>query len=145
MDTENSSQNSQINERFNQIRDSFFDGDNKLFAAKIGEKEQNLSSICTGSRSVGLATIMKLLRSIPDVDANWLLMGDGNMLKPRQSVGNITDSKVIGVNVNGSGIIINPDHSERIIQAIEKQQKQNELFLQHITKVINIIISNHEK
>lgn len=145
MDNKKDDKSTAINERFNQIRDSFFDGDNKLFAAKIGEKEQNLSSICTGSRSVGLATIMKLLRSIPDVDANWLLMGDGNMLKPRQSVGNITDSKVIGVNVNGSGIIINPDHSERIIQAIEKQQKQNESFLQKLSDVINLIASIYEK
>ena len=84
MNTENAPQNSQINERFSQIREYFCAGDNKLFASKIGEKEQNLSSICTGSRPVGLTAIMKLLEAIPEVDANWLLLGKGEMVKKKQ-------------------------------------------------------------
>ncbi len=85
MDTEKPSQNSQINKRFSQIREYFCSGDNKLFASKIGEKEQNLSSICTGSRPVGLTAIMKLLDAIPEVDANWLLLGKGDMIKKKYS------------------------------------------------------------
>ena len=93
MDNENASQNSQINERFSQIREFFCSGDNKLFASKIGEKEQNLSSICTGSRPVGLTSIMKLLVAIPEVDANWLLLGKGDMVKKKQGRNlKVTDS-----------------------------------------------------
>ena len=85
MNNETAPQNSQINERFSQIREYFCSGDNKLFASKIGEKEQNLSSICTGSRPVGLTAIMKLLDAIPEVDANWLLLGKGDMIKKKYS------------------------------------------------------------
>ncbi len=129
MKTENTSQNSQINERFSQIREYFCSNDNKLFASKIGEKEQNLSSICTGSRPVGLTSIMKLLEAIPEVDANWLLLGRGEMVKKKQGRNqNVYFSPQAKV-ANGDMEIISNDG---IIELLNKQQE----IIRHLTSLV---------
>jgi hypothetical protein len=130
MNTKTTSQNSQINERFSQIRECFCQNDNKLFASKIGEKEQNLSSICTGSRPVGLTSIMKLLVAIPEVDANWLLLGKGQMIKTNQG-------KNLNVSFSPKATVANGDMEIRsndgIIELLNKQQET----IRHLTSLVS--------
>lgn len=130
MNNENASQNSQINERFSQIREYFCSGDNKLFASKIGEKEQNLSSICTGSRPVGLTSIMKLLKAIPEVDANWLLLGKGEMVKKKYSR-NLNVSFSPQATVSNGDMSIN--NNDAIFLLLDKQQET----IRHLTSLVS--------
>lgn len=59
--------------RFSHIREKFYGGNNRKFAIAIGENENILSAMCSGSRNIGLTTILKVLDAHPDIDANWLL------------------------------------------------------------------------
>ena len=67
--------------RFLQIRRDLFGGNNLKFAERICENDKIVSSICCGSRPAGLTTIQKIVDNIPEIDANWLMRGEGVMLK----------------------------------------------------------------
>ena len=64
-----------IADRFLQIRRDLYGDNNKKMAYEIGEDERVVSAICTGKRAPGLTTLLKLVASNPQVDANWLLVG----------------------------------------------------------------------
>ena len=64
-----------IAERIVQIRSNLYGGNNRKMANSIGENENVLGSICLGNRPPGLSTILKIVNSNPDIDANWLLTG----------------------------------------------------------------------
>lgn len=135
MDTEKPSQNSQINKRFSQIREYFCSGDNKLFASKIGEKEQNLSSICTGSRPVGLTAIMKLLEAFPEVDANWLLLGKGDMIKKKYS-------KNLNVSFSPQATVANGDMEIKTNDGIWELLNGQQETIRKLTSVISELTLN---
>lgn len=61
--------------RFRQIRDDLYEGKNRKMGFEIGEDEGVISSICGGTRPIGLTTILKLVNANSAVDATWLLTG----------------------------------------------------------------------
>ena len=65
----------QIADRICQIRADLYDDNNRKMAIAIGENENILSAICRGQRVPGFTTILKIVASCPEVDANWLLVG----------------------------------------------------------------------
>lgn len=71
---------SEIGDRIRQIRTILFDNNNREFAAKIGENEQVLSAICVGRRPAGITTIIKIVETVEQINSNWLLTGNGDML-----------------------------------------------------------------
>ncbi len=54
------------------------------FAEKIGMKQQNLSRILNGKANIGEGVINKILLSF-DVNKEWLVSGEGEMLKSKQT------------------------------------------------------------
>lgn len=70
-----------LRSRFLQICRQYFRDDTfKEMSDKIGENDKVLNAICNGSRELGLSTIVRLCRSTPDIDINWLISGRGNMI-----------------------------------------------------------------
>lgn len=69
--------------RFLQIRRDLYGDNNRKMALAIGEDERVVSAICTGKRAPGLTTLLKLISSNTDVDANWLLVGRTPHTTPR--------------------------------------------------------------
>lgn len=61
------------------------------------------------------------------------------MLKPMQCVGDISNSNVSGVNVNGREIHINPDAYNTLLKIVENNQKTTEKFQEQIDRLISII------
>ncbi len=61
------------------------------------------------------------------------------MLKTSQSVGDISNSSVSGVNVNGNGIQINPNAYDTLLKIVETNQKATEKFQEQIDRLITII------
>lgn len=129
--------------RFLQIRRDLFGENNREMSNAIGEDERIVSAICSGTRPLGQSTLMKLLLGVPTIDANWLLTGVGSMQRhSSQSVGDISRSTAIGVNVKGSGININGDFvkvMEDNFAIMEKFQMQTDKFQQQIDRLIAII------
>ena len=79
MEEDGSSKKAELNERIKQIRSILFDDNNRKFAYEIGEIEQTMSQICLNKRNAGLEIVQKILDNLPEIDANWLLRGKGNM------------------------------------------------------------------
>lgn len=129
--------------RFLQIRKNLFGENNREMSNAIGEDERIVSAICSGTRPLGQSTLMKLLTGIPTIDANWLLTGIGSMQRHNnQSVGDVSRSTAIGVNVNGSGININGDIvkvMEDNFAIMEKFQSQTDKFQQQIDRLITLL------
>ena len=79
MNVEKISKKQGLNDRIKQIRSFLFDDNNRKFATEIGENEQTMSQICLNKRNAGLEIVQKILNGLPEIDANWLLRGKGNM------------------------------------------------------------------
>ena len=50
------------------------------FARKIGVQQMTLLRLINGARKISLETIMAVADAFPEIDANWLLRGNGSML-----------------------------------------------------------------
>lgn len=68
-----------LNDRISQLRQTFCEDNNREFSELINVNEQALSQICSGKRNAGLEIVQKILDNLPEIDANWLLRGKGNM------------------------------------------------------------------
>ena len=51
------------------------------FAAKIGVQQMTLWNQLNGKRKLSLETVMAILDNFPDVSAEWLMRGTGDMKK----------------------------------------------------------------
>lgn len=69
----------ELSDRISQIRQTFCEDNNREFSELINVNEQALSQICSGKRNAGLEIVQKILDNLPEIDANWLLRGKGNM------------------------------------------------------------------
>ena len=77
------------------------------FYKKISIAQSNFSGSGTNS-ALSTDKIRHILNIFPDLNSDWLLLGRGEMLRSAsQSIGNITHSTAVGVNVNGNDININ--------------------------------------
>ena len=53
------------------------DGRQSEFAALMGWSPQYLSRLLLGDSGIGLRPVVALLEKFPDIDARWLLLGEG--------------------------------------------------------------------
>lgn len=105
------------------------------------ENTANLSNGAVSKMGDGTrrSTLDKISNSYPELNINWLLTGEGEMLKPIQLVGDILNSSVAGVNVNGQEIHINPNAYNTLLKIVESNQKTTEKFQEQIDRLISII------
>lgn len=75
------SKNAEISARLTQIRVTFCNNKTRIFAQKTGINENMLANFCSGLRVPGKKTLEKILSAFPPVNADWLLMGKGDMLR----------------------------------------------------------------
>ena len=97
-----------------------------------------------GESALKSDNIVKVLREFPELNSDWLLLGRGEMLRSAtQSVGNITHSTAVGVNVNGNDINIsyNPllPTVESLSDSVAKLTAQNAQLLGELSRLITII------
>ena len=55
-------------------------GKKSAFAEKLGWSKQYLNNMLSGA-SIGFAPLVTLLKTFPELNARWLLFGEGNMLE----------------------------------------------------------------
>lgn len=108
----------------------------QAFETNVNLSNGAVSKMGDGTRR---STIDKISNFYPDLNTNWLLTGEGDMLKPIQSVGDISNSNVSGVNVNGREIHINPDAYNTLLKIVESNQRTTEKFQEQIDRLISII------
>lgn len=68
-----------INDRLRDIINYKTHGKHKQFAELIGWKPQYLAKLLRGD-NFGLQPVLALLKALPEINARWLLLGEGEML-----------------------------------------------------------------
>jgi hypothetical protein len=67
-------------EKVSLLRDMFCEGSNLKFAKLMNSSPTTVSNWCKAD-SLGKEVLIKILAKLPEVDANWLLMDTGSVLK----------------------------------------------------------------
>ena len=124
----------------------------KAFSENIGISASQLNSIISGRDKAGLAVIEKFLNFYPDLDANWLLRGTGEMFIQRNFVQgdkNIVDSNIHGNNAYGSvyGHMVNIEERadfEKIITEKDIQITRQSTASQEAQRKMNDLISKND-
>lgn len=94
---------------------------------------------------LGSEKIVSILSTFPELNSDWLLLGRGEMLRPaNQTVGNISHSTAVGVNVNGNDINISYDPLllptvESLSDSVAKLTAQNAQLLGELSRLISIV------
>jgi len=112
------------------------------FSNKIGIKQANLSHIENKGMKITIDILNKIISDF-DIDANWLLSGKGDMYRNEQKIGDVSNSTVVGANVNGNGINIHHSMSDETMseftknyhEVIKKQQGQIDNLIAIINKL----------
>ncbi|MDR0560585.1 MAG: helix-turn-helix domain containing protein [Prevotellaceae bacterium] len=123
----------------NAIIDHYYNGNKAQFAARLGIMPQTVNTWI----SRNTFDIDRVFAKCKDISAEWLLSGNGPMLrtetipKNNQTTGDIENSNVVGSNVNGNGINISVASSD-LIDVIKKQQEQISDLIRLINNMENI-------
>lgn len=99
------------------------------FAEIVGISKTQFSEMVTGKRKISERTIHKIVSSLPEINENWLLTGEGNMLKDEASSSNY--SPAIAENhstaVSGYKNVVNSDPTiMMLLEEIAAQRKLTE-------------------
>lgn len=103
--------------------------------------EPNISAALKGSERVLTDKFLRRFNTAFNniFSDNWLIAGEGEMLQPAQNIGNISNSSLTGVNVNGKDIHINPDAYNTLLKIVENNQKSTEKFQEQIDRLITLL------
>ncbi len=61
------------------------------FADKIGVQRSSVSHVISGRNKPGFDFIQKILHAFPNLNADWLITGSGEMYKQRRAAGELFD------------------------------------------------------
>lgn len=75
-----------LNNRIKKIREVLCNGSTKEIASKLNISSQAISNYVRDGYNIGREVIENLLIAFPDVDANWLILGRGEMLLNKNSI-----------------------------------------------------------
>lgn len=78
----------------------------------------------------------KLTEVYPELNINWLLTGEGTMLKNGSQV---VQHNQNGDNINGKTVKVTKDSSDKLIEVILEQSKQISKSQEQIDRLISII------
>lgn len=130
--------NEEISSRILLIRQKFCADNNKEFAEKLGITPQYASNICNGTKAVGEETLEKILNVFPEVNRAWLFFGEGDMLRPSNSMPStfVQSSTFHGQTV---GSVTVPAEAWAIIQAQSESLRAKD---EQISRLITLIEKN---
>jgi hypothetical protein len=86
-----------------------------------------------------LESLKKILTAFPELNQDWLLFGEGEMLNTSQNVGDINNSNVSGVNVHGNDIQINPNAYDTLLQIVQTFQHSTTKSQEQIDRLITLL------
>ena len=97
------------------------------FSNILGIKQANLSHIENKGSKISVEILDKIISNF-DINADWLLSGEGKIFRNEQKMGDVSKSTVVGNNIHGNGISIHHPISKTVAdnynEIIKKQQEQ---------------------
>lgn len=91
-------------QRINELIDSYKLSKN-AFANKINMEQTTVNNQLIGKRSVSIDLILNILLAFPEISAEWLLRGEGEMIKGSSVVEEKPASKEFVVYVDENGFL----------------------------------------
>lgn len=132
---------SSINERLQEVVNKLFNRNSTAFAQAVGLPPTSVANYLNPNvASKPTADKLEAIVSKTGVDGTWLLTGDGDMQKPAQSVGDISNSNVEAVNVSGTEIhISNPGAYNALLETVKTYQRITEKHQAQIDELIALL------
>lgn len=106
----------------------------KDLADKMKSTSPNISSALKGVETVLTDNFLRRFNAAYDniFNEDWLLCGEGEMLRPSQTIGDVAGSTVVGANVNGSGNNISNSDAIALSKAIDEISKMREIVQEQV-------------
>lgn len=111
------------------------------FALAVGVSQQTMSNYLKG-RNPSYEALEGIIRAYPDVNAEWLLTGEGEMLKTTANIDNRTittgDQSAAG---DGSQVVVNekPGVGHIILESVNKLLNMDCLDATHVDRVLALM------
>lgn len=118
------------------------------FAIKIGLAPDTLSNYLQGRRKLSLVTIEAILKAFPEVSAEWLMRGNGQMIQGDQPTIMGDNSGVVAGHIEGKAITQGGELHKAIsaiVEAHAEQYKQMQAEIVSLHQIINNLIGNMQK
>lgn len=113
-----------IKERFGQFIE-YKKLSKRKFQESIGVSNSYIQNISTG---IGADVLKRIKTAYPELNTDWLIDGEGEMIRPEQNVSDISNSTVVGANVNGNGNNISHTDTSNIAGMIELQKGYQDMM-----------------
>jgi hypothetical protein len=126
-----------VNERIKRIIDAFEMNINS-FSKLIGIAQTSLRDCVINGAEPKHSTLNKIIIAKPEISAEWLLTGKGEMIN-NQQIGNVSESTVVGANVNGNWNNIIHNNFKEMIELQKGYQDLLRKKDEHISELIGII------
>jgi transcriptional regulator with XRE-family HTH domain len=105
------------------------------FAEKIGVSKGYVNNMTENPTQ---ETIMSIKNNFPELNTEWLLTGKGEMIN-NQQIGNVSESTVVGANVNGNWNNIVHNNFKEMIELQKGYQDLLRKKDDHISELLGII------
>lgn len=109
----------------------------RKFQESIGVSNSYIQNISNG---IGAEVLQRIKASYPELNTDWLMTGDGDMLKPIQNVSEISNSTIVGANVNGNGNNISNNDANNISGMIELQKGYQDMMRKSQEQIDRLLI-----
>ena len=118
------------------------------FAVKIGISPNTLNNYLQGKNKISLALIEAILTAFPEVSAEWLMRGKGQMIQGDQPTIMGDNSGVVAGHIEGKAINQGGELHKAIsaiVEAHAEQYKQMQAEIASLHHIINNFIGNMQK
>lgn len=115
--------------------------DYKRISVMAFEKSVGLSNgYLRNTASISADNCAKILTAYPEVSADWLMLGHGEMERPSMQCGDISNSTVSGVNVSGREIhLADPSANSTLLEIVSGFQRTTERQFAQMDELIAIL------
>lgn len=134
-------------QRIKEIID-FYRLSGQKFAVKIGISPNTLNNYLQGKNKISLALIEAILKAFPEVSAEWLMRGKGQMIQGDQPTIMGDNSGVVAGHIEGKAITQGGELHKAIsaiVEAHAEQYKQMQAEIVSLHQIINNLIGNMQK
>ena len=138
-----------MNQRFKEIADEL-KNQRKVYtyadlARILDVPRGDLSQMMSGKRKVSKRCVSNLLANFPEINEDWLITGEGEMLKDTSAVAENHSVSIAGTEIKENKINVNADETiASLIAEVAAQRRLTEIALQQNSDLIAIIAGKNK-